>query len=234
MKKVYINPYNIQLVASGIGFICGALMVLLDPWLRFPDLPTRPNLLEALVTAIIAGGYGLLLAGLVTFFWRKRSIWLMVILTAPILTGAVSLWNDLTSAFGIPSDPIYFFPIILLMHGIGVAMVLLLLEIARRLPSRRRLAYGAVPVVLLIILLFGVGRVRWQNQDAQDVMLAVNVYAQQLPLGEDYEIRYEGITYYSTGSAPRGRASVYGDDVTYTCIAQLFTTAIDVNCERED
>ena len=52
--RIYIDPLGLVLVGIAAGFVYGLLMVALDPWLRFPDVPIRINWREALLTALRA------------------------------------------------------------------------------------------------------------------------------------------------------------------------------------
>ncbi|NJL93599.1 MAG: hypothetical protein HC915_07645 [Anaerolineae bacterium] len=231
-RAVRLDPHALRLVAMVSGLALGSLLVMLDPWLRFSDVPTRINWRETLLTGIILALYGTLLSWMITAFWRSRLLWWMVLVTAPLLNGVLALWNDLTAVFGSTRDVLLFFPLVLLVHAAMVGLVWLYLNIARQLRWRRALAFGAVPLVLLLLTFLVLGRLRWANTEARDVMLAVDQYADALIEGP-YEIEYFGID-YADGRASVGRARVHAEGFSLACNARIFLDRIDVECERED
>lgn len=229
--KIYVEPRYIRLASLWAGIIFGFAVVALDPLLRFPDFPTRINWREGILTALLLGGYGFTLALLMTSFWRQgRMLAVSVLLTAPIIAVFVAIWNDLTTAFGTPSNILAILPVTLILHAVMVMMVLLYWEIALRVAVRRGMALTAIPVALFIVSFLVLGRLRWDSQDAKDVMHAVNNYASQTVDGE-YSIEYQGIR-YNTGLASIGQARVYTQDGTLQCEARIFQNVIDVNCEE--
>lgn len=229
--KIYIEPQHIRLSSLWAGIIFGFVIVALDPVLRFADYHARINWKEGVLTALLVGGYGFTLALLITSFWRTKTLWLSVLLTAPIIAVFVAIWNDLTTAFGTPSNILVFLPTTLVIHAVMVGLVLLYMEISLRLAARKQLALTAIPVALFILSFMVLGRLRWDSQDAKDVMYAVNNYADQTIDGS-YSIEYQGIR-YNTGLASIGQAKIYSDDGNFQCEARLFQNAIDVNCEEE-
>ncbi|MCL4879887.1 MAG: hypothetical protein KJ064_24745 [Anaerolineae bacterium] len=229
--KVNIEPRAVRLASLWAGIISGGLMVALDPWLRFPSYHARINWQETLITAALMAGYGFVLSLLFTTFWRTKMLWVSVVLTTPLIAVFVAIWNDLTTAFGTPSNILLFLPVTLVIHGVMVAMVQIYLEIGLRLQWRRTMALMAIPVVLFLMSFLVLGRLRWASQDAKDVMHAVNNYASQTVNGE-YSIEYQGIR-YNTGLASVGQARIYTDNGTFQCEARLFQNAIDVACEED-
>ncbi len=228
--KVYIEPRWMRLSGLWAGMLSGGLMVVLDPWLRFPDYHARVNWQEALITAALMAAYGLGLSLLFTTFWRTRMLWVGVILTTPVIAVFIAVWNDLTTAFGTPSNILVFLPVTLVIHGSMAVLVQIYLEMARRLHGRRFLALTAIPVVLFLLSFLVLGRLRWASQDARDVMHAVNNYASQTINGR-YSIEYQGIR-YNAGLASVGQARIYSEDGTFQCEARLFQNVIDVACEE--
>jgi len=215
------------------GMACGVVLVLLDPVVRFPGLPVRVNFYETLLTGVMLAGYAFLLAWLVTDFWRSGTIWLLVLLTTPIITGAIFIWNQVTGAFGIASDLLIFLPVTLVLHLALVALTLIYLHLVKRLPGRRWLVFTAVPVVTLITAFFVLGRLRWSNPDALEVMQAVDVYASGA-VPEDYQVEYLGIRYGTDGTAPIGLVRVYSEDGKLLCRVRLYQDRNEVACEPEE
>lgn len=229
---VRIDPTYLILVSMVTGGLHGLLMVALDPWLRFPDVPLRVNWQEALFTASIMAGYGAILCWTVVTFWRTRFLFIVTLLLTPILTGVVALWNNINAPFGVQSDLLTFLPFVVVLHITMVLLAVIYLNITRRLAGRRVLAFTAVPVVLGILAFLALGRIRWANQDAQDVITAVNRYASGTVDG-DYKVEYLGLRY--TGrQAPTGDARIHAAEQTLICRVRLFPNNTDVSCRHED
>jgi len=228
---IRIDPLLMMMVALVAGLVMGALMVLLDPLLRFPGVPLRVNWRETLLSASVMGSYAALLSWLVTTFWRQRMLWVVMLLTAPIVTGIIAGWNNLNAAFGISSDLLLFLPVVVLLHAAAVGLVVLYLQIALRLPQRRRLALTAVPVVMVLLTFLGLGRLRWANQDAKDVMTLLHSYADSTVNGA-YSIEYIGIRYQDQ-LAPTGSAFLHTQDVTLLCQVRLYANNSDISCRPE-
>jgi hypothetical protein len=233
-EKVYIriDPHSLRLVAMVIGLGLGVLMVALDPIWRFDDVPTRINWREAALSGIILSLYGMLLGFIVTEFWKTMTLWLVVVITTPILVGVLAFWNELASIFGATRDILLFVPLVGAIHAAMVGMVLLYLNFARQVKARRVLAFTAVPVVLVILTFLVLGRLRWSNQDADRVMLAVNQYASTIMPG-DYEIEYQGIN-YGDGQASVGRARIHGESIVLDCDARIYLDDVEVTCELQE
>lgn len=236
MKIVQINPRILRLVGTLAGMVMGAVLVMLDPVLRFPEVPARINLQDTLLTAVVIGAYGLLLAWVVTQFWHTRLLWLVTLVAAPFVTLVIIIWNLLTAAIGGGFDLILFFPVILVLHIAMTILTVICFEMARRLPGRQRWVFVAVPLVLFVFTFLVLARLRWENQDAIEVMNAVNQYA-DVTFGGDYEIEYRGITYRS-GRVPVASTRIYTDDDIYECQSDIYTdalaTRIETDCEIQE
>jgi|GEM_PF-5016808 len=229
-QLVYVEPANIMLISMAAGFIYGLIMVMSDPWVRFPDANVVINWREALLTASIMGTYAALLGWMVTTFWRSHLLWFVMLITVPIVSGGLVGWNNVNSPFGIESDFLTFLPFVLVFHLLTIGMAVIYLNLVLYFPQRRKLAYAAIPVVLLIITFMGIGRLRWANQDAQDVVAAVDNYATSI-FEDDYNIEYFGMQ-YSRETAPTGRLRIYTpDDQRLDCVVRLFPTEAEVSCQ---
>lgn len=232
-QKIHIEPASMVIVGIVAGVVCGALMVILDPLLRFPDVSVHINWRETLLSASVMSAYAAVLGWMVTTFWRRWMLWLVALMTTPIVTGVFIAWNNINAPFGLESDLLLFLPIVFVFHMLAVSLVVLYLRLALHLPSRRLLAYTAIPVVLTILTFVGLGRLRWSNQDARDVMSAINQYAHGA-VNDDFSIEYLGMR-YSNQDAPIGDARIYTDDETLYCRARLYPqNVVDVSCSPED
>lgn len=227
-KFVFVEPGYVMLVGVAAGFLFGALMVALDPLLRFPEVPLRLNWRDMFLTAAMVGAYASIMGWIVTTFWRSWRMWGITLLATPIVAGVVSVWNNANSAFGIESDWLIFLPMAALFNLVTVAFVYLLLQLMLYLPQRRVAVYAALPIALFLITFLGLGRIRWSNPDAQDVMEAVQTYAQGLNT-EDYSIEFLGVRYQGN-TAPFGTAIIHSDDVTLLCRVRLFPQGTDISC----
>lgn len=230
---IEIEPGSLMLVAMVAGFIYGFLMVALDPWLRFPDVATQINWRDALLTASLMGAYGSLLGWTVTFFWRSSLMIAAVIFLTPIITGVVAAWNNANAVFGIESDLLAFLPFAFLFHAVVVGMTVLFLLMALRLPARRALAFVAIPFVMAILTFGALGRIRWENPDAQDVVNATNTYAGAIFDEGDYSIELLNI-YYNNDVAPSGNTRIHTDGGTLICRVRLFQDNTDISCNVEE
>lgn len=229
---IYIEPSRLAVIGVAAGFLYGLLMVVLDPWLRFPDVPLRVNWREALLTASIMGGYAALLGWTVTTFWRSRLVWVMGLLMTPIITGILAMWNNINAAFGLDSDLLVFLPVVLVFHMAMIGLVNLYLRMALHSRWRQGLAYTAIPIVLSIFAFLGLGRLRWANQDAADVVEAVNRYAEGI-FDRDYSIEFMGIRYRDQ-IAPTGDARIHTDDQTLYCRVRLYPENTDISCTEQE
>lgn len=234
-KTIYIQLDLLywHLIAVAVGLIMGILMVMLDPVLRFSDIPTRINWTEALLSGMTLAGYAFLLGWMISEFWRTLALWAVVFVTTPMLVGIVVIWNDTTAIFAETSDFLIFVPIVLLVHATVTLLTILYLNIVKRLSARQPLAYTAIPVVTVALTILVIGQLRWQSQDAKDVMAAVNRYAGVAIQNQDYQIEYLGIR-YQEGFASQGHARIHTNDFTLRCDVRMIAESMDVNCERED
>jgi hypothetical protein len=233
IKRVYIKLDPGLLMVGGVaaGFLYGALMVFLDPWVRFPGVPLQFNWREALLTASILGVYGALMTWTVTTFWRSAALWLASLLTAPLVGGVIAAWNNATGALGIETDLRLFVPFIMILHVVFMAMTVLYLRMTLLLPWRRALAFSAVPIVLALFAFLAMGRARWNNPDAVHVMNATEDYA-DAAFGSDYKIELVSL-HYSAESAPIGTTRIYGQEQTLECRVRLFLDDSDIRCEAQ-
>ena len=230
--RIHIDPANLVLVGIAAGCIWGALIVLLDPWLRFPDVSLRINWREMLLSASVMSAYAAVLGWTIPTFWRQRIMWVIALMLTPIVTGVIAAWNNINSPFGLESDLLIFLPFVLMFHMATVALVVLYLHIALRFSSRRALAFSAIPVVLCILAFLGLGRLRWSNQDARDVIHAVDRYASGA-VNDDYSIEYLGMRYRSQLS-PTGHALIHSGEGVLFCRVRLYPQNIDVSCSEEE
>jgi hypothetical protein len=230
MTYIRINPHLLRIIALGAGFGLGFLIVALDPWLRFSPVPARINVREALLTAIMLAGYGGLVGWMITAFWRSWAAVLLVALTTPLVTGVLAFWNEVAAIFTNTETLILYMPIIFLLHGALVTMAFLYVAMVRHLPGRRWLVYGAVPVIL-IVLAFSMGRLRWANTDSKEVMLAVDTYAHGITTS-GYSIEYLGIR-YSRVTVAVGQARVHTQEGNWHCLVRLYPDRLETSCERE-
>jgi hypothetical protein len=86
-------------------------------------------------------------------------------------------------------------------------------------------------MMVVMVFLF-VGQLRWNDQDARDVVFAVDQYAHGAVQGE-YKIQYQGIR-YSDDVAPFGDARIQSDSGTLACRVRIFPSGLDVNCRSEE
>lgn len=229
---IKVDPTNLMLVSIAVGAVMGLLMVGLDPWLRFPDVPLRINIAEALLTASIMASYGAVLSWTITTFWRTWLLWLVVLLMTPLITGAIAVWNNANAAFGVESNLLIFLPFVLVLHAGGTMLTILYLNMALQFSWRRALAFTALPVVLVLMSFLVIGRIRWANQDAQDVVAAVDFFAESALGDEDYSIEYLGIRFNGQQVAS-GDARIHTDDETIYCRVRLFPTEPEISCREE-
>ncbi len=229
---VRIEPGNLVLVGVLAGFLYGALMVMLDPWLRFPDVALRVNLREALLTASIFCLYGFVLGWTLTMFWRSRLMWGVGIFSTPIIALAMAAWNSNSGALGVENDPLVFLPAVLVFHLAALSLGSLYLNLSLRFAARRALAFGVLPVVLAIIMFAGIARIRWENPDATDVVQATDDYAASVVPG-DYEIEFLTLT-YNGDIVPTGNTRIHAEGVSLYCRVRLFQTNAEVSCEIEE
>jgi len=231
-KWVYIDPLAIALVSLAAGLLFGALMVCLDPWLRFSDVPVHINWREAALVALFVGGYGMALSWLLTRFWRDTMLWAAAILLSPLVTGAVAAWNAGSGAFGFKTNLLVLFPFVASIHLLLVAFALVYMNMILHYPARRVLAFTVVPLVLLMITFPGVGRLRWQNPEAHQIMVAVDGYASQTVDGA-YHLEYLGTRYRGSGAAPTGTVRIHADAESQLCRVRLFPGNTNVSCVEE-
>jgi hypothetical protein len=213
------------------GFLFGLMIVALDPWIRFDDVPLAINWREALLNACLIGGYGSILSWTITAFWRSQMLWIAALFIAPILAAIVALWNSVTTPFGVKSDLVIFIPAMLILHVVIVAFIVLYMNIALWFSGRRLLGYAAIPLILLALMGFA-GVLRWNHQDAKDVVFAVDQYAHGVTTG-DYTIEYLGIR-YGSDTAPTGDAKIHTDEETYLCRVRIFPDGTDVSCSVDE
>jgi hypothetical protein len=228
IKMVFIEPGYVMLVGMAAGFLYGALMVALDPWLRFPDVPLRLNWREMFLTSAMLGAYAALIGWIVTSFWRSWKLWGAALLFTPIVAAVVSFWNNLNSAFGLASDWLIFLPMTAFFNLVTVGLVYFLLNLSLYTPQRRQLVYAALPIALFLVVFMGLGRIRWSNPDAQDVMAAVQTYAGGLNEPE-YSVEFLGMR-YSGNTAPVGNAFIHTQGQTLLCRVRLFPQGADISC----
>ncbi|MFP4323813.1 MAG: hypothetical protein ACLFTK_15270 [Anaerolineales bacterium] len=229
---VRIEPGNLILVGVLAGFLFGALMVLLDPWLRFPQIDVRINWRDMLLTASIFCLYGFVLGWTLTTFWGNRLAWLIAALTTPIITLVIGAWNRNSGALGVESDILFFLPVVLVFHLAALGLAIIYLSLVLRSRWRRPLAFGVLPLVLGIIIFLGVARLRWENPDATDVMRATDQYAMGV-IDDDYAIEFLTLT-YNGEIVPTGNTRIHTDGMTWYCRVRLFQNNAEVTCRTEE
>lgn len=227
--QVYVDPAILMLAGVGAGFLYGALMVALDPIFRFPDAPIYINWREMLLTASMVGAYGAVLGWVLTSFWRRWQLWGMTLFITPIVAGVVALWNNINAAFGTPSDFLIFLPFTLVFNLMSMGLSVLYLLIVVRHPRREKLALATLPMILAIIVFLGIARLRWANADAQDMMSALDQYAEGILQNDDYSIELLSIRYRGE-IAPTGDAIIRTEEQRLACRVRLFPQNIDVSC----
>ncbi len=228
-QLIYVDPAYLMLVGVGAGFCYGALMVALDPIVRFPNTPIYLNWREMLLTASMVGSYAAVLGWILTSFWRSIYLWLATLILTPILTGFVAFWNNINAAFGMPSDLLIFLPITFVFNLLGIGLSVLYLRIVLKHPWRAKLALGVLPLVLAILVFLGLGRLRWANQDAMEIVRALDQYANGAVLEGDYRIELLSIRYRGE-IAPTGDAIIHTDGQNLLCRVRLFVQNTDVSC----
>jgi len=229
---VQVNQLFMILVSLLTGLLMGLLMVALDPWLRFGDVPVRVNWEEALLTAAITGAYGATLGWLATSFWRRRILWVAAILVSPIVTGVMALWNASSGVFGFPTNFIILYPFVASIHLLLLVFVVAYMNMSLRYRWRHALVYTAVPLALLVFAFPSVGRVRWLNPEARRIMVATDNYASE-SVEAGYQLEYLG-TRYRDGAAPTGTVRIHTDSASLLCRVRLFPLNPNVSCEEEE
>ena len=228
---VRINQLYVTLVNLLTGLLLGALMVALDPWLRFGNVPVRVNWEEAMLVAAITGAYGATLGWLATSFWRRRILWVAAILLSPIVTGVMALWNASSGVFGFPTNFIILYPFVASIHLLLLVFVVAYMNMSLRYRWRRALVYTAVPLALLVFSFPSVGRVRWLNPEARRIMAATDDYANEA-VEDGYELEYLG-TRYRGSTAPTGTVRIHTGQESLLCRVRLFPQHPNVSCEEE-
>jgi hypothetical protein len=208
-------------------------MVVLDPWLRFGDVPVQVNWREAALVALFTGGYGMALSWLLMRFWRDPMLWVAAILLTPLLTGAIAAWNAGSGAFGFKTDLLVLFPFVAAIHMLLVTLALVYMNMTLRYPSRRMLAYTVVPLVVVAITFPGVGRLRWLNPEAREIMTAADNYASET-VDAGYHLEYLGTRYRGGGAAPTGTVRIHAEPESLICRVRLFPGNTSVLCEEEE
>lgn len=229
---IRLNPHLFRLIPMIIGLSAGVLIVVLDPWLRFDGIPIYVNWREALLTGVMMGGYGFLLGWLITEFWGSAVLWLMALLTAPLVGAILALWNEVTTVFGATEDVILALPLVIIVHGALLLITILYLQLVKRIPGRRIFPYMVIPL-LMIVLTAGIGWARWEDRQAKDIMKMVNDYA-SVTVGQDYTIEYLGIRYRRSGLASEGNARIHSGDQQWLCRVGIYLNRMEINCNIEE
>jgi hypothetical protein len=152
-------------------------------------------------------------------------------LFSPVVTGVIALWNATSGVFGFPTNLIILFPFVASIHLLLIVLVVAYMNFILRYPSRRLLAYTAVPVALIIFAFPSVGRVRWLNVEARRIMQVTDEYASE-NVEDGYLLEYVG-TRYRSGAAPTGTVRIHTASEVLLCRVRLFPLNPNVSCEEE-
>lgn len=231
--KVKIEPGILMLVGVAAGFLYGLLLVFLDRWLRFPDVALFFNWREGLLTACVLGVYSALLGWVMTTFWRSIVLWLVALITAPLVTGLMMAWNRATGTLGLDSDWVLFMPIVTIFHLAILGLCNLYWRMALKFTWRRGLAFSAIPVIMAMFVFFTLGRIRWTNVDALDIVAATDAYAASVFTTQDYTIELVSIRYQGE-TVTTGTTRVRAEDVILRCRVRLFLQETETSCQTEE